>query len=87
MIYFISDTHFNHNNIIKYCNRPFKSINEMNQTIINNWNKTVKADDEIYHLGDLVLGKKEEMYNTVSNLNGKKYLIRGNHDKLSISIY
>ena len=87
MIYFISDTHFNHNNIIKYCNRPFKSINEINQTIINNWNKTVKADDEIYHLGDLVLGKKEEMYNAVSNLNGKKYLIRGNHDKLSISIY
>ena len=87
MIYFISDTHFNHSNIIKYCNRPFKSINEMNQTIINNWNKTVKVDDEIYHLGDFALGKKEEMYNTVSNLNGKKYLIRGNHDKWSISIY
>ena len=87
MIYFISDTHFNHLNIIKYCNRPFKSIEEMNETIINNWNETVKATDKIYHLGDLALGPKENFYNIASKLNGKKYLIRGNHDNWSVTTY
>lgn len=80
--YIISDTHFNHANIIKYCHRPFKSIKEMNETIIKNWNSIVKSDDIIYHLGDFILGSEWDLKNMVARLNGKIYLIRGNHDKL-----
>lgn len=87
MIYFISDTHFNHENIIKYCNRPFKNIKEMKQTIIENWNEVIKEDDVVYHLGDLALGRKENIYEITSKLKGIKYIIRGNHDKWSAKIY
>lgn len=87
MTYFISDTHFNHLNIIKYCNRPFKDAEEMNRIIINNWNKAVKNNDEIYHLGDLALGRKDYFYNIANKLNGIKYLVRGNHDNWSVSTY
>ena len=87
MIYFISDTHFNHENIIKYCNRPFKNIKEMNQAIIENWNEVIKEDDVVYHLGDLALGRKEDIYEITSKLKGVKYIIRGNHDKWSAKIY
>lgn len=78
MIWFTSDTHFNHDNIIKYCNRPFSSITEMNEALIKNWNELVKPDDTIYHLGDFGFGKIE---NIVRRLNGRKYLIIGSHDK------
>ena len=86
-IYIISDTHFNHTNIIKYCNRPFKDINEMNDAIINNWNKIVKKDDIVYHLGDFFLGSKYDLKNIVDKLNGTIYLIRGNHDRLTVKSY
>ena len=86
-IYIISDTHFNHSNILKYCNRPFKSVEEMNEAIINNWNKLVKKNDLIYHLGDFFLGSKNELKDIVSKLNGTIYLIRGNHDRLTIKSY
>ena len=85
--YIISDTHFNHMNIIDYCNRPFKDIDEMNNTIIDNWNKTVKKDDIVYHLGDFFLGSKFDLKDIVDRLNGTIYLIRGNHDRLTVKSY
>ena len=87
MIYFISDTHFYHNNIIKYCNRPFKDTDEMNNYIINKWNEIVTDNDIVYHLGDVTFADKEKSKNVISKLNGRKYLIRGNHDKHSVSFY
>ena len=84
MVYFISDTHFNHKNIIKYCNRPYKSVEEMNKVLIENWNRVVKDDDVIYHLGDFALYDEEELF---KRLNGNIILIRGNHDRKSASYY
>ena len=52
MLYFSSDHHFFHANVIRYCNRPFGSVQEMNEALILNWNKTVTNDDIVYHLGD-----------------------------------
>lgn len=87
MIYFISDTHFNHENIIKYCNRPFNNVEEMNEAIIAKWNEVIKEDDEVYHLGDFALGRKENIAKITSKLNGVKYIIRGNHDRWSAKTY
>ena len=87
MIYFISDTHFNHSNIIKYCNRPFKNINEMNETIISNWNNLITKDDIVYHLGDFCLSNDDEIKNIFNRLNGNIILIRGNHDRKPVKFY
>lgn len=81
MTWFISDTHFNHENIIKYCNRPFSSVEEMNEYMIKEWNAVVKEKDIICHLGDFALGSKNEIESLVKRLNGNKILILGNHDK------
>ena len=79
-VYFTSDTHFNHANIIGFCSRPFKNVNEMNETLITNWNRIVGADDIVFHLGDFCLGGSAEWTNVLNRLNGKIYLIVGNHD-------
>jgi calcineurin-like phosphoesterase family protein len=76
----ISDTHFNHSAIIKYCNRPFRTVEDMNETIISNWNNIVKKNDIVYHLGDFGFGSLNDITNFVSKLNGRIYLIKGNHD-------
>lgn len=76
-IFFTSDTHFGHFNIIKYCNRPFKTLEEMNETLIQNWNNVVKPKDTIYHLGDFSFGNS--IFFT-KRLNGIKILVEGNHD-------
>lgn len=82
--YFISDTHFGHANIIKYCNRPFKNEAEMNQSIISNWNSRVKDDDIVYHLGDFCFGRNDYHFDAFFNqLKGKIIFIKGNHDKLA----
>lgn len=85
MIYFTSDTHFWHKNIIRpdYSNRPYNSIEEMNESFIDNWNKTVSNTDTIYHLGDVSFGNRESTGAILKRLNGKKILIKGNHDKVS----
>jgi len=87
MIYIISDTHFNHKNIIDYSHRPFNSVEDMNAQMINNWNKVVSNKDTIYHLGDFSWGNKEFVSSIVSKLNGEKILIKGNHDKHSAKWY
>ena len=82
-IWVISDLHLGHANIITYCNRPFASVEEMNHTIISNWNSVVSPDDTVYFLGDFCFGRpgKEVSRSYKSQLNGHIHLIRGNHDK------
>ncbi len=81
----ISDTHFGHSNILTFTHGPdnkpvrsFSSVEEMDETIINNWNKIVKPNDVVYHLGDVVINKK--FLSTIERCNGSKRLILGNHD-------
>lgn len=79
--YFISDTHFGHVNIIKYCKRPFSSVDEMDRHMIETWNSVVKPRDVVYHLGDFAFHKKKsQIRDLVSTLNGTIILIQGNHD-------
>ncbi len=81
--YFTSDTHFGHKNIIEYCKRPFKTIDEMNDTITKNWNEVVKEDDTVYHLGDFSF----RGFHTYRNkLNGSIILLKGNHDSDAHSV-
>lgn len=81
-IYFTSDTHASHNNIIKYCGRPFADIDEMNEALVRNWNSVVGPDDHVYHLGDFSMGGFERWnwFAEEGRLNGHIHLILGNHD-------
>ena len=79
-VWFTSDLHFWHKNICKYCNRPFETMEKMNQALINNWNSVVKEDDTVFVLGDMGFCGYDKLEPLMSQLNGKKYLIQGNHD-------
>lgn len=81
MIYLSADHHFNHDNIIKICNRPFKNSEQMNLYMIEAWNNIIKTNDIIFYLGDFGFGKKENLKEICNKLNGQKILIKGNHDK------
>jgi len=81
MRYFTSDTHFGHTNIIKYCNRPFANAGEMDRFIVQEWNKIVKPEDTVYHMGDVAFTSPEWCKHIIENLNGYKILILGNHDR------
>lgn len=79
-LFFTSDTHFFHNNIIRFCNRPFKDVNEMNDKLVENWNSVVGEKDIVFHLGDFCWGGAGNWTDILDRLNGKIYLILGNHD-------
>lgn len=85
--WFISDTHFNHSNIIKYCDRPFNSVDEMNEELIKRWNNTVSKNDIVWFLGDFALGNKDICRSLIKSLNGEIRMIRGNHDHFPDSFY
>lgn len=81
-IFWTSDTHWSHSNILKYCNRPFESVEAMNDALVANWNSVVKPDDHVYHLGDFCFGNVEKWNWCLEpgRLNGHIHLILGNHD-------
>ena len=83
-IFFTSDTHFCHANIIKLCGRPFNDVHEMNETLIDNWNKTVGPNDIVYHLGDFCFAGSAAWHSLLGQLNGRIHLIVGNHDEKNL---
>lgn len=80
--WFTSDTHFGHARIIELCDRPFDSVDAMNEAIIERWNAVVKTDDIVFHMGDVAMGKIADTLPLVGRLNGFKILIPGNHDRI-----
>jgi calcineurin-like phosphoesterase family protein len=84
--WFTSDTHFGHTNIIKHCNRPFNSVEEMDEQLIRYWNECVKPGDFVYHLGDFALVSREKTLEIFNRLNGIIHFIKGNHDDSAESI-
>lgn len=85
-VWFTSDNHFNHENVIKYCNRPFSGVEDMNAVMISNWNAKVRPQDFIFCVGDFGFGTKESLKKIFAQLNGQKCLIKGNHDKESLAL-
>ena len=79
MIFFTADTHFGHKNILKLCNRPFETIEEMNETLIENWNHRVSGMDTVYIVGDMFF-RCSDAEAILRRLKGKKRLIVRNHD-------
>lgn len=86
--FFIADTHFGDSAIIEYEGRPFKSINEMSDTLIENWNSVVSEEDIVYILGDFIdISAKVDYEKIIRDLNGEIILIVGNHDKNFVDTY
>ena len=79
-MFLISDTHFFHTNIIKYADRPFGSVKEMNDALVQRWNEVVGEDDIVLHLGDVSFSRDGRMWKIGQSLKGKKQLVLGNHD-------
>jgi calcineurin-like phosphoesterase family protein len=79
--WFTSDTHFDHKNICRYSNRPFNNTDDMNETLINNWNSVVAYNDIVYFLGDFCFGNEKRIAELLRRLKGNIYIIFGNHDK------
>lgn len=82
---YIADLHYGHKNALAFDNRPYKNIDEMNDALINNWNAVVQPGDICYVLGDMFWCKCDEAIAVLDNLNGEKFLIKGNHDRCNDS--
>lgn len=80
-IWFTADNHFGHANIIEYCNRPFSSVEEMDELMIEAWNALVGKKDEVWHLGDFCLGDMDVAFKYLKRLNGRVRLVPGGHDE------
>jgi len=80
MNFYTSDNHFFHRKIIQYQDRPFSTVEEMNDEMIVKWNKKVKPEDNVYILGDFALTSGINANELLQKLNGRKHLIKGNHD-------
>lgn len=78
--FYISDWHYGHKNIMHFDNRPFLTVQEMNETLVNNWNSVVSKEDTVYVLGDMFWCKPKDAIPVLKSLNGRKVLIKGNHD-------
>jgi len=85
--YLISDTHFYHKRVLQFEDRPFETIEDMNETLIANWNKIIKPEYLVFHLGDVALTGFDNAQSIISRLNGYKFLIKGNHDSHSSRYY
>lgn len=82
-IFLTSDLHLGHDNIIEYSNRPFDSLEEMHEVIIDRWNTVVSKDDTVFVLGDYAMGDRATELSKLLSLNGTKILVNGNHDRCS----
>lgn len=80
-IFMISDHHFGHKHIIDFESRPFENVDEMSVTMIERWNSVVGKHDKVFHLGDFSFLNREKTKEIIGKLNGKKFLIMGNHDR------
>jgi calcineurin-like phosphoesterase family protein len=81
VIWYTSDTHFGHENIVEYCQRPFLNVQHMNEGLVERWNRRVGPDDVVYHLGDFSMYlQREEQRALLAKLHGHKVLVLGNHD-------
>ena len=80
--FFVADFHFDHKNIIQYCSRPFKTVEEMNETMLRNYNSTIKDGSTVYFLGDMAFGRDSRTPKYwLSQLRGHIIYIKGSHDK------
>lgn len=80
-LFFTSDTHYFHKGVIEYAKRPFKDIYEMNEALIANHNSVVGVNDTVFLIGDVSFGKPIDTVSVLGQLNGTKFLVKGNHDK------
>ncbi|MCC6372179.1 MAG: metallophosphoesterase family protein [Bacteroidia bacterium] len=83
-IWFTSDHHFGHKNILEFSKRPFATVEEMNAELVKRWNERVAKEDEVYHLGDFALMSPGKLRQLREQLNGKIYLIAGNHESSAL---
>ena len=85
-IWFTSDQHFGHSNIIRHCRRPFQDVEEMDTKLLANWNSRIRPTDLVYHLGDIIFRSSRDPRGYLDRLHGKIHLIRGNHDDRTIKL-